>query len=195
MGGRTVLLRGWVDGCKRWAPVYLERMRLCPAPTITSDQSSPLDRHEFDAAALMADHPPRVHNRNKQVVADMACPSGAVHRGTLGYSRWAAMELPEQIEVMRSDLVLPIPGFFDYRPVIGGSDALDWHVNFADPHLFIAYAGSLFAQDEMQVAEHPGLAALTQALGAAGVETRTDAPDGPTPLRCRIDNPLAARGP
>jgi Poly (ADP-ribose) glycohydrolase (PARG) len=147
----------------------------------TSDQPAPLDRHSFDTAALMADHAPRVHNPNKQVVLDIACPPGAVH-GTLGYSRWAAMELPEHFDPVPPDLVLSVPGFFDYQPVLDGDDVVEWHVNFADPHLFVAYAGGLFAQDEMQVAEHPGLAALKQALVAADVETRTDGHAGPTPV-------------
>ena len=29
----------------------------------------------------------------------------------------------------------------------------EWHVNFADPRLFVSYGSGLFAQDEMQVAE------------------------------------------
>ncbi len=142
----------------------------------------PIDRHAFDAAVLVADHPPRVHNANKRVVLDIACPPDAVHRGTIGYTRWAPMELPGQLDPVAPALVLPMPAFFDYQPAIEGLDAVEWHVNFADPHLFVAYAGGLFAQDEIQVAEHPGLAALKQALEAADVETRTDGPDGPTPV-------------
>jgi hypothetical protein len=149
---------------------------------MTSDRPAPLDRHVCEAAALMADHPPRVRNPNKQVVLDIACPPGAVHRGAIGYTRWATMQLPERLDPAPRDLVLSMPGFFDYRPVIEGQDVVEWHVNFADPHLFVAYAGGLFAQDEMQVAEHPGLAALKQRLAAEGVETRTDGPDGPTPV-------------
>jgi hypothetical protein len=141
-----------------------------------------MDRRSFDAAALMASQPPRVHNANKQVVLDIACPPGAGHRGTIGYTRWAAMELPESVDPVPPDLVLPMPGFFDYRPVIGGQDAVEWHLNFADPHLFGYYGGGLLAQDELQVAEHPGLAAIKQALTAAGVETWTDGPAGPTPV-------------
>jgi hypothetical protein len=37
---------------------------------------------------------------------------------------------------------------------------MDWWVNFADPHLFVAFQGRLFAQDEIQVAEHPSLGHL-----------------------------------
>jgi hypothetical protein len=149
---------------------------------MTSDRPRPLDRQSFDAGELMADHPPRVVNPNKQLVLAIACPPGVVHRGTIGYTRWAAMELPEHFDPVPPHLALPVPGFFDYQPVIEGDDIVDWHVNFADPDVFAYYGGGLFAQDEMQVAEHPGLAALKQALVAAGVETRTDVPDGPTPV-------------
>jgi hypothetical protein len=51
----------------------------------------PLDRREFDAATLMAEYPPRLHNANKQVVCDIASPPGSVHRGRIGFTRWAAM--------------------------------------------------------------------------------------------------------
>lgn len=145
-------------------------------------QPAPLDRRSFEAGALMAEHPPQVRNPNKQVVLDLACPPGAVHRGSVEFTRWAAMVLPERVTPAPPDLVLPTPGFFDYRPALDGDGVIEWHVNFADPHLFVAYAGGLFAQDEMQVAEHPGLAALRQALDAAGVETRTDGPAGATPV-------------
>eukprot|EP00455_Lapot_gusevi_P041085 TRINITY_DN4725_c0_g1_i15.p1 TRINITY_DN4725_c0_g1~~TRINITY_DN4725_c0_g1_i15.p1 ORF type:complete len:293 (+),score=77.59 TRINITY_DN4725_c0_g1_i15:229-1107(+) len=39
-----------------------------------------------------------------------------------------------------------------------------WHVNFADSKLFYAYGSPLMAQDEIQVAEHPVLASLREAL-------------------------------
>jgi hypothetical protein len=41
---------------------------------------------------------------------------------------------------------------------------LDWHINFADKHLFGYYGGGLFAQDEMQTAEMPILASVREAL-------------------------------
>ena len=149
---------------------------------MTSDQPRPLDRQSFDAAELMADHPPRVCDANKEIVLDIACPPGAVHHGTLGFTRWAAMELPEQLDPVPPDLVLPVAGFFDYQPVIGGDDVVEWHVNFADPDVFAYYGGGLFAQDEMQVAEHPGLGALREALVAAGIDARTKTADRPTPI-------------
>jgi hypothetical protein len=145
-------------------------------------RDSSLDRHAFDLAVLMAEHPPRLHNPNKRVVLDIACPPGAISRGTIGYTRWAAMDLPEHLEPAPADLVVPRPGFFDYGRALDGDDVVEWHLNFADPDVFAYYGGGLFAQDEMQVAEHPALGALREALVAAGVDARTDGPDGPTPV-------------
>ena len=142
----------------------------------------PLDRREFDAATLMAEYPPRLHNANKQVVCDIASPPGSVHRGRIGFTRWAAMRIPPHLDPVADQLVLGAPGFFDYAPTHASEDAIEWHVNFADPNLFVAYAGGLFAQDEMQVAEHPALGALREAMAAAGAPATTDGPGGPTPI-------------
>ena len=139
-----------------------------------------IDRRTFEAAALMVQHPPRWRDRNKLVVADLSCPLGAEHRGTIGYSRWRAIPLPVHVEPLPADLVATKPGFYDYRAALEG--AIEWHVNFADPHLFVAYGGSLLAQDELQVAEHPALGALREALVAAGDAALTVDDGEPTPV-------------
>ena len=153
----------------------------------------PIERQTFDAAGLMAEHPPVLRNANKRAVFDVACPEGARHQGEVTYTRWRAMPLPEtwspqralEIQELREDV-------YDYAPALGG-DAMEWHVNFADPHLFVAYSGSLFAQDEMQVAEHPVLGALKEALAARGGSALTVERGEPTPIlvagaerRCRV---------
>jgi hypothetical protein len=63
---------------------------------------------------------------------------------------------------------------------------VDWWVNFADPELFIAYSGSLMAQDELQVLEHPILGSLREHLDATGA-VRPVTVDGynPTPILIR----------
>ena len=79
--------------------------------------------------------------------------------------------------------------------------AAEWHVNFADPALFVAYGSSLFAQDEMQVAEHPALGALAEALRAGARVALTEQGGKATPVlvagverRCRVatDRDVAA---
>jgi hypothetical protein len=143
---------------------------------------TPIERLDFDAAALMREHPPVWRDPNKRAVYETSCPPGSVHHGRIGFTRWGAMSLPVDVGPARTDVVLSRPGFFDYAPVLDPAEAVEWHVNFAAPHLFVAYGGPLFAQDEIQVAEHPALGALKEALAAAGVQSTTLDHDGPTPV-------------
>ncbi len=151
----------------------------------------------------MAEHPPVWRHPNKQVVFDIATDDGKSPPGRLSYSQWAAMPLPESTGLEAADgLVLARDGYFDYRPVFDHENGLEWHVNFADPHLFVAYGSSLFAQDEMQVAEHPVLGALREALVADGHDAVTVEHSEPTPVlvmgvqrRCRVSSdPNPAEG-
>ena len=154
----------------------------------------PIERLDFDTATLMAHHPPVWRDPNKRVVFDIACGHGDAHGGRLGYSRWAAMPPADSINLETAgELVLVRDGFFDYEPVLDPANGMEWHVNFADPNLFVAYGSSLFAQDEMQVAEHPALGALKEALRADGHRAVTVEHDQPTPVlvtgverRCRV---------
>ncbi len=142
----------------------------------------PIERLEFDTAELVREHPPAWRNANKRLVYEIACPPDAGHGGRIGYSRWEAMALPAEVLPVPADLVVARPGFYDYAPILDPAGAVEWHVNFADPHLFVAYAGPLFAQDEMQVAEHPALGALREALDAAGSRAMTLDREVPTPI-------------
>lgn len=152
----------------------------------------PIQRLEREAAELIARLSTRHWHPNKQAVFEVACPPDAPHAGRLGYTRWAAMDLPDELEVAE-DLVVSRDGYFEYEPERDLGDAVEWHLNFADPQLFVACGSALFAQDEMQVAEHPALAALRQALDDAGQRALTVEDDRPTPVlvagverRCRI---------
>jgi hypothetical protein len=146
----------------------------------------PLERREYDSPTLMRQHPPVVRNPNKQVVFDIACPD-RTSGGHISYSRWAKMPLPATVDPARAAGLLAVrDGFFDYEPVPvpvpepvpvpdpvpepipGPRPAVEWHVNFADPKLFYAYSSALFAQDEMQVAEHPVLGSLRADVGRSG---------------------------
>jgi len=154
----------------------------------------PLERELFEAARLMAEHPPVWRHPNKQAVAAISCPPGSIHRGVIHYSRWAAMDLPAEIDARgAARRVDGRDGFYDYAPVSGAEHGLEWHVNFADPDLFVAYGSPLFAQDEMQVAEHPALGALSETLAARGRQAVTSTLGRPSPVlvtgverRCRI---------
>ena len=110
-----------------------------------------------------------------------------------------------------------IPGVFEYRASTPADTT--WHLNFADRDLFGYYAGTalcilslhtthaaqlkpvqlagpLFAQDEVQVCEHPALASVKEALlkGSQGhLQPATEAPDGhSTPILIQgVDRCLA----
>jgi hypothetical protein len=145
----------------------------------------PLQRRTYQAAELMRQHPGVLRNENKQVVFAIACPTGAVHSGRLEYSRWPEIPLPLPCEVdpvSAARLAVVRDGFYDYRPVLDPGVGVEWHVNFADPNLFYAYGWALFAQDEIQVAEHPVLGSLREALVAEGRPTTTRENGRPTPV-------------
>jgi hypothetical protein len=141
-----------------------------------------LDRGEFDAATLMRQHPPALHSPNKLIVFRIARPDGTAG-GHVSYSRWPEMSLPAAVDPARAaGLIVVRDGFFDYEPARGAASAVEWHVNFADPRLFFGYGTSLFAQDEMQVAEHPVLGSLREALAAERRSTLTVENGRPTPV-------------
>lgn len=132
----------------------------------TRDLADPhlIVRHTYDVAALVAAHPARFTHANKRLVHGLAAPPSVPPRGALVYSRWRAMPLPESVPAeapayeMREDV-------FGYEPPT--PTAFEWTLNFADPHLFVAYGGPLLAQDELQVLEHPALGSLCEALRAS----------------------------
>lgn len=152
-----------------------------------------LQREVFDAARLMVEYPPRIWGRNKRVVQEIGCPADSTHSGVLEFTRWRASELPGTAtpHAVPTNVVIQ-RNYYDYAAV-GGAGCLEWHVNFADPRLFVAYGSELFAQDEMMVAEHPALGALLEALLALGIPALTVEHGGPTPClvsgverRCRV---------
>lgn len=148
----------------------------------------PLLRREFRPSALLSLHPPQLRHPSKQLVWDLACPPDAVHGGTIELTRWAAAPLPERVALAPTDIAA-VPGVYEY-----GDDAGVWHVNFADPELFVAYGSRLLAQDELQCAEHPALGSLREALLAEQLPARTEEDGAPTPVlvagverRCALD--------
>lgn len=139
--------------------------------------SSPflLEQREYTAAALRRAHPPRLVHGHKQLVDRLQ----EGHRGddALGYSRWRARPWPTEVPDAAPRLEVR-PTVYDYAapgPAV-------WHVNFADPQLFVAYGSPLLAQDELQVLEHPVLGSLREALLAEGLPAVTATDEGPTPV-------------
>ena len=147
---------------------------------------------ECDAQKLVGKFPAQLHDRNKEIVFELSSPPGAIHSGTVSFSR--SRQLPRPKSVTRSETHPRFElreDYFTYGESPYGH--IDWHLNFAHYDLFCAYGGPLFAQVEMQVAEHPALASLRHALVGAGIEPLTVRDDIATPAlimgverRCRV---------
>jgi hypothetical protein len=135
---------------------------------------------QFEAAELFRTHPPLWRHGNKQAVFDAIRAANAAIEGPLAYARWAEERLPETL-ARRSEVDIR-DGVFTYDAPARTAD-VEWHLNFADPALFVAYGSSLLAQDEMQVLEHPILGSLREALGGDSRPSGTaDARGRPTPV-------------
>jgi hypothetical protein len=145
-------------------------------------------RHALDARELVTAHPPRFTHAHKKLVHALSSPASEPPRGTLVFSRHRARPLPEELGTaalaveMREDV-------FGYEPTPSGPrPVVEWYLNFADPHLFVAYGGSLLAQDELQVLEHPALASLVEWLRASQdprFRPVTEEDGAPTPVLVR----------
>ena len=162
---------------------------------------NPIERVDFRAGELIRDHSPRWHDPNKRVVFNIAGSSGVPFEGQIVFARWEK-EQPARLVTAGGQFSIRL-GAFDYAAAKEAT-LVDWHMNFADPELFVAYGSSLLAQDELQVAEHPVLGSLREALVLAGRTSMTvDGRGDPTPVtisgvqrRCAIDtlpNPGAGR--
>jgi hypothetical protein len=144
-------------------------------------------RRDYDAATLVRDHPPRLRHPYKRLVYELC--GGAATRGPIAVTRWMAAALPA-VTVLAPTETVAMSGTYDYA----GDDRGVWHVNFADPQLFVAYASAVLAQDELQAAEHPVLGAIREALLAEGQLALTEDATGATPVlvagaerRCTIE--------
>ncbi|CAN5137758.1 hypothetical protein BH11MYX1_BH11MYX1_39300 [soil metagenome] len=133
-----------------------------------------LYRRDYVAADLMRAHPPVLRDKNKQLVHELAM-AGPAPVGAVTVTRWDAAPVATQLAATE---VIPLPGYYDYA---GGSAGV-WHVNFADPALFVAYGSQQLAQDELQCCEHPALGSIREALGAEELVARTEDNGRPTPI-------------
>jgi hypothetical protein len=144
-------------------------------------------RRDYDAAALIREHPPRLRHPHKQLIYELC--GGNATTGAIAVTRWAA-EPPPANAVLGATEVVSMAGYYDYA----GDDRGVWHVNFADPQLFVAYGSALLAQDELQAAEHPVLGAIREALVAEGEAALTEQDAVATPVlvvgaerRCTVE--------
>lgn len=144
---------------------------------------TPLARKVLSSQQLVESYPPKIIHPNKKIVYSIACPPGTVHSGEITLSRWAEMELTRSIGSHATEFEQR-EDYFGYEPN-NRPGMVEWYLNFADQHLFVAYGSGLFAQDEMQVAEHPALGSLREALLASDIPALTTENGSATPVLVR----------
>lgn len=142
-----------------------------------------LVRREIDAGELVRAHPPVIGHAHKRTVAERC---GLQTSGPLTIARWRAGDIAA---AWGATEVLAERGHYRYD---AASDGV-WHVNFADPALFVAYGSALLAQDELQCLEHPILGSVRELLDADD-HAWTEQRGVPTPVlvagaerRCALD--------
>jgi hypothetical protein len=172
----------------------------------------PIARQVFEAAEMTVGYPIRLQHAHKKLVYRLACPPERPHAGALNVTRWAAAPIGDlagaiaALEARDTTRFEVAECFFQYEGDPPGGRELTWHLNFADARLFGYHGGPLLAQDELQVAEHPALGSLRDAMEDSDVPHMaplTTEEDGKrTPVlirgverRCRIaTEPDAAAG-
>ena len=140
-----------------------------------------LDELDIDGESLFEEYPPVWHDANKLIVFEIAKSSGYPFEGEIVYKRWRPSVLPKRID----DQKLKFSVHADVFKYAEQKDPkiVDWHLNFADPDLFVAYGSELLAQDEIQVAEHPILGSVREMLISKKYYAETLDDDGcPTPI-------------
>ena len=137
---------------------------------------------KIDATTITASFRPRFHHPNKELLYELAYSLDPQASGEVTCSRWLPRELPQELQSdSRSPNVSSKHGYFNYEKCLDPS-LVDWYLNFANGDVFSAWATSLFAQDEMQVAEHPVLAAIRAASTREGFSMFCVQDDKPMPI-------------
>ena len=103
--------------------------------------------------------------------------AGSVPPWPVTVSRWSVVRA-RQRRVASEPACELREDHFDYADIGPGV----WHLNFAHHDLFVAADTPAFAQDELQVAEHPCLYGLRAALAERDVAARTVEAGRPTPI-------------
>jgi hypothetical protein len=130
----------------------------------------PTARQVFVAAEMTLAYPIRLQHPHKKLVYRLACPPERPHAGALTVTRWAAVPFGDLAGTIAANggrdatRFEAAECFFQYQADSPGGDELTWHLNFADTRLFGYHGGPLLAQDELQVAEHPALGSLRDAM-------------------------------
>lgn len=146
----------------------------------------PLFRRVWESRELLECHRPHHNHPNKVLLLDLALAGDSAKGSMVTLSRWPEWPLPATLAQAAGDFrIESVPGHFEYEPSLHPEE-MDWYLNFADLDAFATWRTPLFAQDEIQVAEHPVLASLHLLSREQDISMRTvdeeSGDDRPTPV-------------
>lgn len=110
---------------------------------------------------LLETYPPRWFHKNKKLIFEICKPTELDREGEIKIKRYLENSCPEFVALPKIDQEFRN---YKYLPNLEKDQTTHWHVNFSDPYLFGFAAGPAFAQDEIQVAEHPVLVSVGTAI-------------------------------
>lgn len=113
----------------------------------------------LNANDILRTYPPRLEHAKKKLLFDIALVDHP--NATVTVDRYEEIGLPELfLPYSPSTKVTATKGYFQYEE----SGDENCYMNFAHHHLFHGYGHFMFAQDEIQVAEHPVLASIRELM-------------------------------
>eukprot|EP01080_Neovahlkampfia_damariscottae_P010802 gene10802-3420_t len=152
-------------------------------------QSNLLIKKEYNSEELISNYPPKLFSSKKKLLSKYSLSKDIPHKSLVTFSKYQSISLPKTLKA-KTKLIMKEDSF-DYE-TLNIDNSLEWHINFADFNLFGFYGGSLFAQDEIQVAEHPILGSIKEELQA---NMNGDIKKGPyTGLKNGISTPCLIKG-
>ena len=129
-----------------------------------------LFQKSFSIDTSLNNYQPVLSNQNKIYLNSLHKHVGYNKRDLITYSRWSDITFKNKTFDLSDDFKLDIKANSYEYASYDRKKEMHWFKNFADPNLFYAYFSALFAQDEVQVAEHPILANLLEALKEENTE-------------------------
>src|SRR5262245_53569494 len=119
-----------------FVPVVSLAAATLPSPA-EEPTMQPLAHKDYDIPTLVRDFSPKLNDENKKLVYQIASQSNTDLKGTLSFSRWPAMPLPERADPKTTTKIESRPDVYTYDSPAEGT--IEWHVNFAHKDLFAFY--------------------------------------------------------
>lgn len=149
-------------------------------------------RKAFVTSKLIEKYTPKIRSIKKNY--NIVCPINSNHYRELKLSKLSqidCLDVKFKVKSSTAKLIMKENAYQYNTSQFRKPNDVEWYDNFADERLFFGYGPNLFAQDEIQIAEHPSLESLREYLIAREREDKRFRPytrdehSKPTPVLIR----------